>query len=138
MTYLDGNATRDAQASERQTSPRRRDTRKIRIPGGRTLTATPVFETYWRVAHKSPEAFMRRVRGAAPPWSDDAVISTHRFTNAYRASDRVSQYLIRNVQYAGPQTVGDLFFRTMLFKLFNRVGTWEQLVTSLGDLRWKG
>ncbi len=108
--------------------------RKIRLPGGRTLTATPVFDTYWRFACKRQEAFMRRVSGDRPPWSDDPVISAHRFTNAYRASDRVSQYLIRNVQYAGDQSVNELFFRTMLFKLFNRIETWEHLTGALGEI----
>ena len=42
---------------------------------------------------------MRRLAGSPPPWTDDPVICTHRFTNAYRAADRVSQYLIRYVLY---------------------------------------
>jgi hypothetical protein len=112
------------------------ETRKIRVAGGRTLAATPVFDTYWRFACKRQDAFMRRVRGDAPPWSDDPVISAHRFTNAYRASDRVSQYLIRHVQYAGDQSPGEVFFRTLVFKLFNRVETWEQLGDALGEVRW--
>jgi hypothetical protein len=108
--------------------------RKIRLPGGRTLTATPVFDTYWRFACKRQDSFMRRVSGEPPPWSDDPVISAHRFTNAYRASDRVSQYLIRNVQYAGDQSADELFFRTILFKLFNRIDTWEHLTEALGAI----
>lgn len=112
--------------------------RKIRLPGGRFLTATPVFETYWRFARRRQDAFMRRVGGAAPPWSDDPVISAHRFTNAYRASDRVSQYLIRHVQYAGDQSAEEVFFRTLVFKLFNRIETWERLVDALGEVRWDG
>jgi hypothetical protein len=83
--------------------------RKIKLPRARTLTATPVFDTYWRFACKRQEAFMRRVAGAPPPWSDDPVISAHRFTNAYRASDRVSQYLIRHVLYNGDPSVDEVF-----------------------------
>jgi hypothetical protein len=116
----------------------RRENRKIKLPGGRVLTATPVFDTYWRFACKRQEAFMRRVHGAPPPWSDDPVISAHRFTNTYRASDRVSQYLIRHVQYDGDQSVDEIFFRTFVFKLFNRIETWEHLVDALGQVRAKG
>jgi len=97
-----------------------------------------VFETYWRFACKRQDAFMRRVLGEPPPWSDDPVISAHRFTNAYRASDRVSQFLIRHVQYDEPRGPVDVFFRTMLFKLFNRIETWEHLVSGIGDVRWSG
>src|SRR6478609_1048412 len=111
--------------------------RKIRLPGGRTLTATPVFDTYWRFACKRQDSFMRRVSGEPPPWSDDPVISAHRFTNAYRASDRVSQYLIRNVIYVGEQTAEEIFFRTLLFKFFNRIDTWEAIAAKVGLPSWK-
>ena len=112
--------------------------RHIRISPGRTLVATPVFDTYWRFACARQELFMRRIAGASPPWTDDPVLSAHRFTNAYRASDRVSQYLIRNVIYSGDQSVDEIFFRTLLFKLFNRIETWERLVARLGPITWRG
>jgi hypothetical protein len=114
-----------------------REKRKIKLPGGRTVTATPVFDTYWRFACERQDAFMRRVHGAPPPWSDDPVISRHRFTNAYRAADRVSQYLIRHVQYEADQGVDEIFFRTLVFKLFNRVETWQHLAGALGEVSAK-
>jgi hypothetical protein len=82
--------------------------------------------------------FLRRALGAPPPWTDDRIIALHRFTNVYRASDRVSQYLIRHVIYSGDQTPEEIFFRTVLFKLFNRIDTWEQLSSALGGVRWHG
>ena len=81
---------------------------------------------------------MRRALGAAPPWTDNPILARHRFTNAYRASDRVSQYLIRHVIYEGDQAPDEVFFRTMLFKLFNRIETWEELTRVLGGVRWRG
>ena len=54
-------------------------------------------------------------------------MSHYKFTNAYRASDRVSQYLIRRVIYEGEPSPEEVFFRTILFKLFNKVETWERL-----------
>jgi len=79
--------------------------------------------------------FVRRVRGDRPPWTEDPVLSRFRFTNVYRASDRVSQYLIRRVLYEGPQSVAEVFFRTLLFKFFNRIDTWEALASELGPIR---
>lgn len=108
----------------------------IRLPGGRVLKTTPVFDTYWRFASERQEMFMRRVLGTTPPWTEDPILSVHRFTNAYRASDRVSQYLIRHVIYEGSQKVEEVFFRTMLFKLFNKIETWESLCSKLGALSW--
>jgi hypothetical protein len=111
--------------------------RIIRV-GSRTLVVTPVFDTYWRFACRRQQAFMRRTIGAPPPWTDDPIIAAHRFTNAYRASDRVSQYLIRHVLYEGEQTAEEIFFRAILFKLFNRIETWQELTRALGTIRWRG
>jgi hypothetical protein len=69
------------------------------------------------------------------PWTDDPVLSEYRFTNAYRASDRVSQYLIRHVAYAGDCDFREVVFRVLLFKLFNRVATWKLLKATFGDVR---
>lgn len=102
------------------------------------LKVTPVFETYWRFAARRQALFMRRVAGDPPPWTDDPILAKHRFTNAYRAADRVSQYLIRQVLYQGKQTGEEIFFRTLLFKLFNRIETWEALISAFGMPTWKG
>lgn len=112
-------------------------TREILISVSRILKATPVFETYWRFAAKRQDIFMRRVKGEPPPWTNDSVLAAHRFTNVYRAADRVSQYLISNVIYRGPETGEEVFFRTLLFKFFNRIETWEELTRRVGDISWK-
>ena len=64
--------------------------------------------------------------------------AAHKFTNAYRASDRVSQYLIRRVIYRPdlPDDPVEVVFRTLLFKLFNKIETWELLEKSLGPLTY--
>jgi hypothetical protein len=49
----------------------------------------------------------------------------------------VSQYLIRRVVYAGHHAPEDLFFRILLFKMFNRIGTWELLERRLGSIDWQ-
>ena len=99
---------------------------------------TAVYDTYWRFAAERQEVFFRKLDGGVPPWTDDPIIARHKFTNAYRASDRVSQYLIRNVIYDGDQSVPEVFFRTILFKLFNKIETWELLTSCLGMITWKG
>ena len=101
----------------------------------RPPTPSAVYDTYWRFAARRQDVFHRRVRGEPAPWTNDPVLSAHRFTNAYRASDRVSQYLIRHVVYEGDQAPDEVVFRALLFKLFNRIGTWELLSDALGPLR---
>ena len=99
---------------------------------------TVVYDTYWRFAAERQEVFFRKLEGRELPWTDDPIIARHKFTNAYRASDRVSQYLIRNVIYHGDQSVSEIFFRTILFKLFNKIETWELLRSQLGEITWEG
>jgi hypothetical protein len=67
---------------------------------------------------------------------DDDILSTYKFTNAYRAADRLSQFLIRQVIYAGDRSAEDVFFRILLFKIFNKIETWDLLVATIGELAW--
>ena len=98
-----------------------------------------VYESYWRFAAERQEVFFRRARGQTRPWTGNAVLATYKFTNAYRASDRVSQYLIRHVIYRAdlPSAPQEVFFRTLLFKLFNKIETWELLQRSFGQITFE-
>jgi hypothetical protein len=102
-------------------------------------TPSEVYDTYWRFAAERLAIYYRRLRDPDGPWTADPVLRAYRFTNAYRAADRVSQYLIREVQYREDrsQAPAEVFFRTMLFKLFNRIETWECLERKLGALSWQ-
>lgn len=111
------------------------DLRVITV-GGKKLRATPVFDTYWRFAVARQEVYEKRMAGAPPPWTDDQILAGHRFTNAYRASDRVSQFLIRNVICSGKWSAEETFFRTLIFKIFNRIETWELLRAQFGEICW--
>jgi hypothetical protein len=106
--------------------------RRIQVTPSRFVSVTPVFDGYWKFAHHRQEIFFKRVLGQLPPWTDDEILREHRFTNVYRAADRVSQYLIRHVLYEGPQDAEEIFFRALLFKFFNRIETWEALQHSVG------
>lgn len=95
---------------------------------------SPIFETYWRFAAERQRIFHARAAGLPPPWTDDPILSTHRFTNAYRASDRVSQYLINVVIPGSHRDPRDICFRVLLFKIFNRLDTWHFLERSFGTI----
>jgi hypothetical protein len=107
--------------------------------GHRTVNVTPVFDAYWRFAAERQVIFFRRLGGASGVFTDDPILQCFKFTNAYRASDRVSQYLIRNVIYRAdlPSEARDVFFRTILFKLFNKIETWKFLEESVGRITWE-
>jgi thymidylate kinase len=99
---------------------------------------TLVFDTYWRFAAERQKIFFKKLENVPKPWTDDPILSTFKFTNAYRASDRASQYLIRNVIYREdlPSSPREVFFRIILFKLFNKIETWQLLEDKLGSITY--
>jgi thymidylate kinase len=100
------------------------------------IKPSEVYDIYWRFAAERQNIFFRKLARQSPPWSQDPILKKYRFTNAYRASDRVSQYLIRNVIYDSEYPPDDTFFRIILFKVFNKVDTWELLEQRLGNIRF--
>jgi len=105
---------------------------------GRQLTTSPVFDTYWRFAAARNALYLSRLAGEPAPWTNDPILRDHRFTNVFRASDRVSQYLIRDVIFGDglPIASDEVVFRILLFKMFNKIETWESLVDALGTPTW--
>jgi hypothetical protein len=80
------------------------------------------------------------VRGESQPWTTDPILQQYKFTNPFRAADRTSQFLIKEVIY-NPDTSRhpeEIVFRILLFKLFNSVPAWEWLKAKFGMPTWKG
>lgn len=95
------------------------------------------YNTYWKFAAERQNIFFNRLNGESYPWTEDEILNKYKFTNVYRATDRVSQYLIKNVIYEGSQKPEEVFFRLLLFKIFNRISTWEVLEYELGKISFK-
>lgn len=97
-----------------------------------------VFEAYWRFAAERQRIFNLRARDQPGPWTEDPILRQYKFCNTFRASDRVSQYLISQVIY-GPHGQDlepeDVFLRIVLFRLFSKESTWEALEQVTGGLR---
>lgn len=97
----------------------------------------PAFRALFYFMQERMEMFWRRYRNAPAPWTDDPVLRTYKFTNVYRSLDRVSQYLLSQVIYR-PDLAGlppeDVLLRVLVFKIFNRIETWELLERERGVL----
>src|SRR3546814_2064593 len=63
------------------------------------LKPSMVLDTYWKFGAERLAMYLRRLAQPNGPWTDDPILRTYRFTNSFRAADRVSQYLIREIQY---------------------------------------
>lgn len=101
--------------------------------GGRKIVGSEVLQSYWTLAAERQRVYHARLANEPGPWTDDPVVSRYRFTNAYRAADRVSQDLIR-VIYEGPQDPRDLLLRILLFRFFNKPETWSALESKRGEI----
>jgi hypothetical protein len=84
------------------------------------------YELYWKFAYERQKAFEARVRGERGPWTDDPILQQYKFCNVYRAADRVSQYMIREVCYNPEQsTPEDRLFQIIAFRFFSHIATWD-------------
>jgi hypothetical protein len=92
-----------------------------------------IYDLYWYFASERQQIFERRVRGEPGPWTDDPILQTYKFCNVYRAADRVSQYMIRNVCYhEEPCSEEDRVFQIVAFRTFSKNETWQAVHDYLG------
>ncbi|MGH3871749.1 MAG: nucleotide kinase domain-containing protein [Pseudonocardiaceae bacterium] len=92
-----------------------------------------IYNIYWRFASERQAVFERRVAGAPLPWTADSILQAYKFCNVFRAADRVSQYMIREVCYhqepCGPE---DRIFQIVAFRTFSKIDTWTAVHDFLG------
>lgn len=100
------------------------------------LPPTPrdkVYDLYWIFAARRQMAFENRIAGREWPWSDDPIIQAYKFCNVYRAADRVSQYLIKDIAYSEEAaSFDDRVFQIVAFRTFSKIETWQNVIRLLG------
>lgn len=96
-----------------------------------------VFDTYWKTAAERQEIFYRRLGNNSSSLTADPIFQKFKFCNVFRACDRVSQFLIKEVIYGKEHKEEDLVFRMLLFRLLNRVESWRELESLLGEISLK-
>lgn len=85
-----------------------------------------IYDLYWYFASERHQIFERRLAGQPGPWTDDPILQKYKFCNVFRAADRVSQYMIREVCYHTEEcTPQDRLFQIVAFRLFSRIETWD-------------
>lgn len=83
-------------------------------------------DLFWWLANTRYQMYENRLMLGKVVPSGDPILDDNRFTNTFRAADRVSQRLI-SIQRGGPQDERSLVMRTLLFKVFNKEETWDYL-----------
>lgn len=100
------------------------------------MSPTPrdgVYDLYWHFAAKRQKAFEARIAGGNGPWSEDRILQEYKFCNVFRAADRVSQYMIKDVACReDDSTQEDRLFQIVAFRTFSNIQTWERVSLTLG------
>jgi len=92
-----------------------------------------VYELYWYFASERQKIFDARRRGEQGPWTKDPILQDFKFCNVFRAADRVSQYMIKEVAYkADDSSPQDRLFQIVAFRTFSNSATWDALTEILG------
>jgi len=92
-----------------------------------------IYPFYWIFASRRQAVFEKRVSGTPSPWSDDPILRRFKFCNVFRAADRVSQYMIREVACSIEKiSPADRIFQIVAFRTFSQPQTWEALKYRLG------
>lgn len=74
----------------------------------------------------------RRVAGEPAPWTEDEILRTHKFTNAFRFLDYGSQFVINELME--PDLPWEEYlFRCFLYRHTGSVPAWEYLQLMLGE-----
>lgn len=88
-------------------------------------------DQFWWFVTERHNVYRRRFeQKLPPPWTEDSVLQTYRFTNVYRELDKGSQYLINNI--LGTSLTADLtVFNVFAYRRFNLPATHDALVQAL-------
>lgn len=116
----------------------KRELKPVVTIAGRTITMkVDALDTFFYLMAERHRIYRKRAAGLPPPWTDDPILAKNRFCNVYRVLDRGTQYVLNEIINKGPQDFKETCFRVMLYKLFNRIPTWEYLVEKLGIPTWE-
>ena len=87
-----------------------------------------IFRYYFYFIQERMNIFWRKYENQMH-LTDDPILQEYKFTNVYRACDRVSQYLIKDIIYNDLEKYSpeDVLLRILVFKVFNKIETWEYL-----------
>lgn len=94
-----------------------------------------VFRYYFYFIQERMSMFWRKCEGKRV-LTEDPILREYKFTNVYRACDRVSQYLLRYVIYKEVEKYSpeDMLLRILVFKIFNKIETWEYVKQVYGEI----
>src|SRR5947199_59339 len=81
---------------------------------------------WWFVCERQSIWRRRYIEKRPPPWTQDQILRTARFTNVYRELDPGTDYLIRNILETSHGDE-DKIFNVMVYRLIGRLETYKRI-----------
>ena len=98
------------------------------------IKKSDIYSSYWFFSFLRQERFLEKINKKYKANDDDCIFNNFKFTNCYRSCDRVSQFLISNISNDIALDYKDVFLRTIIFKLFNKIDTWNSIEDIVGSV----
>lgn len=88
---------------------------------------------FYQFAYKRQLIYHKRhILKLDPPWSDEDIFQKQRFLNVYRELDKTTKYHLDLMK--GNSNRKSVLMNTLFFKIFNRVGIYEDLGLSISSV----
>lgn len=81
---------------------------------------------FWQFVRDRHDIYLKREAGEPPPWTDDPILSTRRFTNVVRELDRGTIWLREYEKEAGDMELVDRLFLYATYRGLNWTPTFER------------
>lgn len=90
-----------------------------------------LLEWFWYYVNERHAIYLRRERGYEFPWTEDEILQTYKFCNVFRELDVGTIWLRKEIRepYAHHK---ELFFNIAMYRLYNYVGTAEEIIRNVG------
>src|SRR3989344_1808961 len=81
---------------------------------------------YW-ISERYKIHLKKDIQKLSPPWTKDEILQKYRFTNVRREHDKETKWLIKNICLNQKLTYENKILNTILFRLFNKSSTVEEI-----------
>jgi len=83
-------------------------------------------QDFFAFARARHQIYLNRQAGMPPPWTEDAILQTYKFTNVFRELDRTTKWFRENVREK-LRDKPEVLLATALFRWFNRTRVGEAI-----------
>lgn len=99
---------------------------------------------FWYWMSERQEIFHKRyILKQDPPWTEDTIFQTYKFTNVFRSLDRGTVFWKENIMdvwmrvFDGPEhAFKQILFDTLVYRHFNYIKTWQAIEQPVRLRRW--